>query len=174
MVHSVSGASSSGSNLIAWLDNAGGSVEGGVPVRQPEHDVQRRIDPMLENKEITFAEMCVLLQNDLSPRQLLEHWDCLQKVEFPVKKRRHSLDDAEEDSFFDRRTEDDLVAMHAEGAHFIPEVTAESSFVQRDMDVASAVALGEGQDGNGQNMFNRDGSLASAVALGESQDGSGL
>ena len=48
---------------------------------------------------------------------------------------------------------------HAEGGHFSQEAGSGSSFVDRDVDYAAAVALVEGQDGAGNNLVNADGSL---------------
>ena len=52
------------------------------------------------------------------------------------------------------------VAMHAEAGHYAWGVTSDSSLVQRDMDIAAAVALEEIQDGEGSRLIRPDGSTA--------------
>ena len=66
----------------------------------------------------------------------------------------------------------DAIAKHAEGGHFVRLLGNGSSFVDRDTDVAAAVALGEKQDGNGNKMFNEDGSLSAAANGAGSADAS--
>jgi hypothetical protein len=51
------------------------------------------------------------------------------------------------------------VAQHAEGGHYVQDVGAGSSFVDKDADIAASVALREGQDGHGKKLVNPDGSL---------------
>ena len=58
----------------------------------------------------------------------------------------------------------DAIAKHAEGGHFVRPLGSGSSFVDRDADVAAAVALGDKQDGNGNKMFSEDVSLSAAGA----------
>ena len=57
------------------------------------------------------------------------------------------------------KSEADAVSQHAEAGHFATPIGSGSSFVDRDMDAAAAIALAEGQDGVGNDMFNKDGSL---------------
>ena len=54
---------------------------------------------------------------------------------------------------------DDIVAMHAEGRHFWQEVGSGCHMVNRDADVAAAMALEEGQTGAGQPLVNQSGEL---------------
>ena len=59
---------------------------------------------------------------------------------------------------------DDIVALHAEGRHFWQEVgrlviQSGELWVNRDADVAAAMALEEGQTGAGQPLVNQSGEL---------------
>ena len=67
----------------------------------------------------------------------------------------------------------DAIAKHAEGGHFVRPLGNGSSFVDRDTDVAAAVALGEKQDGNGNKMFIEDGSLIAPGAAANAAGSAG-
>jgi hypothetical protein len=62
---------------------------------------------------------------------------------------------------------DEEVAQHAEGFHYVQDVGAGSSFVDKDADMAASVALREGQDGQGKKLVNPDGSLNRSEPTGD-------
>ena len=63
--------------------------------------------------------------------------------------------------------------MHSKGGHYTWSLGSGSSFVDRDCDVASAVALMEAQDGAGTPLFHRDGRLGQWAPVLTSKEASG-
>ena len=65
------------------------------------------------------------------------------------------------------------ISMHGEGGHYTQLLGAGSTFVDRDCEVASTVALSEAQDGAGNQLFHQDGSLIALDGADVAQSASG-
>ena len=67
-------------------------------------------------------------------------------------------------------SEDENISAHAEADWFEPLVGSNCSFVDRDRDVAAAVALGEVQNGLGQKLVNAAGEITEETQRAHSQN----
>ena len=65
------------------------------------------------------------------------------------------------------------ISMHGEGGHYTQLLGSGSTFVDRDCEVASTVALSEAQDGAGNQLFHQDGSLIALDGADVAQSASG-